>query len=129
MPRGKSLGSLEQQVLEFLWQHGPSKGESVRSALAKERPISDSTIRTVLRRLEVKQYVSHRVEGRHFFYYSVRQPRKVAADAVRDILRRFCRGSLEELLAGMVDQRIVEASELRRLTEKIEAQERKEHDP
>lgn len=126
MPRATSLGSLEQQVLEFLWQHGPSTGDSVRSALSIKRPLTDSTIRTVLRRLEAKQYVSHRVEGRQFLYSSVRQPRKVAADAVRDILKRFCRGSLEELLAGMVDHRIVEVSELRRLTDKIEAQEGKE---
>jgi BlaI family penicillinase repressor len=72
--------------------------------------------------LEAKQYVEHRMDGRQFLYSSVRQPRRVAADAVRDILKRFCRGSLEELLAGMVDHRVVEASELRRLTEKIEAQ-------
>lgn len=128
MPRAQSLGSLEQQVLEFLWQNGPSTGESVRSALSKEKPLTDSTIRTVLRRLEAKQYVNHRVDARQFLYSTVRQPRKVAADAVRDILKRFCRGSLEELLAGMVDHRVVEASELRRLTEKIEAQERKGRD-
>jgi predicted transcriptional regulator len=48
----------------------------------------------------------------------------VAAEGVRDILRRFCRGSVEELLAGMVDHRIVKVSELRRLTEKIETLER-----
>jgi len=125
MPRVKSLGSLEQQVLEFLWRRGPSTGETVRSALAKERPLTDSTIRTVLRRLEAKQYVEHSMDGRQFLYSSVRQPRKVAADAVRDILKRFCRGSLEELLTGMVDHRIVEAKELRRLTAKIEAQEQK----
>jgi predicted transcriptional regulator len=128
MPRAKSLGSLEQQVLEFLWQHGPSTGEAVGSALSKDRPLTDSTIRTVLRRLEAKQYVTHSVEARQFLYSSVRQPRKVAADAVRDILKRFCRGSMEELLAGMVDHRVVEASELRRLTEKIEAREREGRD-
>ena len=126
MPRTKGLGSLEQKVLEFLWKRGPSTGEAVRTALGRKAPLNDSTIRTVLRRLEEKQFVTHRLEGRQFLYSSTRLPRKVAADAVRDILKRFCRGSLEELLAGMVDHHVVEASELRRLTEKIEAQEREE---
>lgn len=125
MARTRSLGALEQRVLEFLWQQGPSTGEAVRSALASERPLSDSTIRTVLRRLEAKQYVNHRVDGRQFVYSSVSQPRKVAANAIREILKKFCRGSLEELLAGMVDHRIVKVSELRRLTKKIEARERR----
>ena len=126
MPRIKSLGSLEQQALDFLWQRGPSTGEAVRAALSSDRPLTDSTVRTVLRRLEAKRYVRHRVEGRQFVYSSVRSRRRVAADAVRDILKKFCRGSLEELLAGMVDHRVVDASELRRLTERIEALERQE---
>jgi BlaI family transcriptional regulator, penicillinase repressor len=124
MPRSQSLGSLEQQVLEFLWQHSPTTAEAVRSSLSSEKRLTDSTIRTVLRRLEAKGYVNHRVQGQQFLYSSSRPARTVAAEGVRDILRRFCRGSVEELLAGMVDHRIVKVSELRRLTEKIETLER-----
>ena len=96
----------------------------MRSSLSSERPLTDSTIRTVLRRLEAKGYVNHRLQGQQFLYSSARPARMVAAEGVREILRRFCRGSVEELLAGMVDHRIVKISELRRLTEKIEALER-----
>jgi hypothetical protein len=53
--RQKSLGALEQQVMEFLWEHGRATGEEVRAAVGKERPLTDSTIRTVPRRLEAKQ--------------------------------------------------------------------------
>jgi len=123
MARQKSLGELERQVMEFLWEHGPATGEAVRAAVGKERPLADSTIRTVLRRLEAKQYVQHAMDGRQFLYSSAREPRKVAADAVRTVLRNFCRGSLEELLTGLVDQRVVDRAELRRLAERIEARE------
>jgi len=109
--------------MEFLWEHGPATGEAVRAAVGKERPLADSTIRTVLRRLEAKQYVQHAMDGRQFLYSSAREPRKVAADAVRTVLRNFCRGSLEELLTGLVDQRVVDRAELRRLAERIEARE------
>ncbi len=121
----KGLGELERQVLEFLWEHGPSTGEAVRAAVGKDRPLSDSTIRTVLRRLEAKQYVRHEMDGRQFLYSSAREPRKVAAEAVRNALKTFCRGSLEELLTGMVDHRVVDSAELRRLAEKIELQEKR----
>jgi BlaI family penicillinase repressor len=124
MPRSQSLGSLEQQVLEFLWQHSPTTAEAVRSSLSSEKRLTDSTIRTVLRRLEAKGYVSHRLKGQQFLYSSARPARTVAVEGIRDILRKFCRGSVEELLTGMVDHRIVKVSELRRLTEKIEALER-----
>lgn len=120
----KSLGELEQQVMDFLWEHGPALGEAVRAAVGKERALTDSTIRTVLRRLEAKGYVRHKMDGRQFLYSSVREPRRVAAEAVRGVLRRLCRGSLEELLTGLVDHRVVNSTELRRLAERIEAQER-----
>lgn len=110
--------------MDFLWQHGPAPGDQVRTAVGKERPLADSTIRTVLRRLEAKQYVKHSTDGRQFLYASAREPRKVAAEAVRGVLKNFCRGSLEELLTGLVDHRVVDSAELRKLAERIEAQER-----
>jgi BlaI family penicillinase repressor len=124
MARKKGLGDLEQQVMEFLWRSGPSTGDVVRAAVSKDRSLTDSTIRTVLRRLEAKQFVKHQLDGRQFVYSSSREPRKVAAEAVRSALRNFCRGSLEELLTGMVDHRVVDSTELRRLSEKIETLEK-----
>jgi BlaI family transcriptional regulator, penicillinase repressor len=124
MPRQKQLGELEHRVMEFLWSHGPASAETVREALPGDRPLKDSTIRTVLRRLESKNYVRHRIEGRQFVYSGIHHARTVAADAVREIVRKFCRGSLEELLTGMVDRRVVKSAELRRLAEKIDAMER-----
>ena len=125
----KSLGELEQQVMEFLWEHGPATGEAVRDAVSKERPLTDSTIRTVLRRLEAKHYVKHEMDGRQFLYSSAREPRTVAAEAVRNVLTKFCRGSLEELLTGLVDHRVVDSAELTRLAERIAIQERKRKKP
>jgi len=125
MGRQKGLGELEQQVLEFLWKRGPSTGDAVRTAVGKDRPLTDSTIRTVLRRLEAKQFVQHDMDGTKFLYSAVHEPRKVATDAVMHVLKKFCRGSVEELLTGLVDHRVVDSAELKRLAAKIEAHEKK----
>ena len=86
--------------MEFLWKNGPATGDIVRAAVSKDRSLTDSTIRTVLRRLEAKQFVKHEMDGRQFIYSSCREPRKVAAEAVRSALRNFCRGSLENGTGG-----------------------------
>jgi len=117
MARHTGLGELEQQVMEFLWANESASAEEVRQAVGRQ--LTDSTVRTVLRRLEKKEYVRHEVRDRQFIYSSLREPRKVAAEAVRAILKRFCRGSLEELLTGMVDHRIVDEAELQRLAMKV----------
>src|SRR5215471_19768166 len=126
MPRHNNLGKLEQQVMDFLWRQGPATSEAVRTAVGKDRPLTDSTIRTVLRRLEAKHFVQHEMDGTKFLYSAVHEPRKVATDAVLHVLKKFCRGSLEEMLTGLVDHRVVDSAELKRLAAKIEAHEKSE---
>jgi len=77
-------------------------------------------VRTVLRRIEEKGLLSHRVEGRKYVYRPLEPPRKVAARAVRGIIDRLCGGSVEALVAGMVDDELVDSQTLRDLAATIE---------
>jgi BlaI family penicillinase repressor len=115
----KPLSELEHRVMQVLWRLGPSRAEQVRDALAASRPLKDSTIRTLLRRLHAKGYVTHEVDGRTFIYRGVETPRNVAAKAVRQIIDRFCDGSLEQLLVGMVENKVIDGAELQELARKI----------
>ena len=111
------LGELERAALEIIWERGHASADTVRSAL--KRPLKESTVRTVLTRLERKGYLGHTVETRTYIY-SPRESRAVAAArAVKGILDRYCNGSLEEVLAGLVDARLVDQHELKRLAAKI----------
>src|SRR5437764_13567338 len=102
-PARKSLSDLEHQLMEILWKKGPGTADQIRQALAPRHVLKDSTIRTVLLRLQRKGYVEHRIAGRAFVYSGVDKPRSVAVRAVRQILDRFCDGSLEQLLVGLVE--------------------------
>lgn len=115
----KTLGDVEQLVMEHLWTHGRATAEACREALASSRPMKDSTIRTVLRRLEAKAYVTHEVEGRTFVYRASDARQNVAVRAVKGIIERFCGGSAEELVLGMVDNAVLERQALERLARRI----------
>ena len=114
------LGQLEHRIMLHVWNHGPCTADDCRRSLAP-RKLKDATVRTVLRRLEEKGFVRHRVEGRTFWYQAVEPPRRVAARAVQGIVQRFCGGSLEQLLVGMVDNEDLDSKELERLAKKISA--------
>ena len=107
--------------MQILWTRGSGTAEQIREALAPHHDLKDSTVRTILRRLQQKGYVKHRVEGKAFVYSDVDKPQNVAARAVRQILDRFCGGSLEQLLVGMVENEVVDPAELRELARKIGA--------
>ncbi len=117
--RLKNLGEVEQIVMDYIWSHGPSTSESCREALASSRPMKDSTIRTVLRRLEEKGYLTHETEGRTYIYKASDARQNVAVRAVKGIIDRFCGGSAEQLLLGMVDNAVLDSKQLERLTRKI----------
>lgn len=117
--RLKNLGDVEQAVMDYIWAHGPSSSEACREALHATRPMKDSTIRTVLRRLEEKGYLTHTVEGRTFIYRPAEAPRNIAVRAVKGIIDRFCEGSAEALLLGMVDNDVLDGKQLERLARKI----------
>lgn len=119
LARLRNLGEVEQAVMNHIWSHGPVTAESCREALASSRPMKDSTIRTVLRRLEEKGYVTHEVDGRTFVYRASDPRQNVAVRAVKSIIDRFCGGSVEELVFGMVDNDVLNRKQLERLARKI----------
>jgi BlaI family transcriptional regulator, penicillinase repressor len=117
--RLKNLGEVEQAVMDYIWVNGPSTAESCREALASSRPMKDSTIRTVLRRLEEKGYLIHEIDGRTFIYKASDARENVAVRAVRGIIDRFCGGSAEQLVLGMVDNAVLDRKQLERLARRI----------
>jgi BlaI family transcriptional regulator, penicillinase repressor len=119
IPPRKSLSELEHELMDILWKRGPGTAEQIREALRPQRALNDSTVRTVLGRLKQKGYVDYRVQGKAFLYSVVEKPRNIAAQAVRQIVDRFCNGSLEQLLIGLVEDEVVDRAELQELARKL----------
>jgi len=113
------LGELERSILSVVWRKTQITAEQVREELG--RPLKESTIRTVLRRLEEKGYLEHSLENRTFIYRPAESRNRVAGRAVKRIVDWFCEGSVEALLVGMVDSKVLDRAELQRLAERIAA--------
>ena len=111
------LGDLEREVMQLIWATDRLTAETVREKLA--RRLKESTVRTVLRRLEEKRYVTHTVEGRTYVYQATQPRGRVAAKAVQRIVDWFCNGSVEEVLVGMVDSAMLDQRQLRMLADKV----------
>jgi BlaI family transcriptional regulator, penicillinase repressor len=111
------LGELERNVLLIVWRLGSVTADQVREEL--DRALKDSTVRTVLRRLEEKGYLVHSVDDRAFIYRPAQSRQRVAGRAAKRIVDWFCDGSVEALLVGMVDSKVLDRAELQRLAEHI----------
>ena len=111
------LGDLERDVLRIVWKRQPVTAETVREGL--NRGLKESTVRTVLHRLEKKGYLDHSLDNRTYVYTARKSARHVAAMAVKRIADWLCEGSMEELLVGMVDTDVVDHKQLKQLSEKV----------
>ena len=108
--------------MDYVWSQGAVSAEDCRAALHATWPMKESTIRTVLRRLEEKGYVRHSLDGRTYIYRAAEARVSVAARAVKRIIDRFCGGSAEELVLGMVDNAVLKPKQLERLGRRIAQQ-------
>jgi BlaI family transcriptional regulator, penicillinase repressor len=82
--------------MQLVWPLGPITAEAMRIAL--KRRLKDSTIGTVLRRLEEKGYMWHTVDVRTYVCQATESRGEVTAKAVRRIVNWFCDGSVDEVL-------------------------------
>lgn len=112
------LGELELEVMQLVWKAGEITADQVRERLSRKS--KESTVRTVLRRLEGKGYVTHAVAGRTYVFRAVEARQDVATQAVKRIIAWFCNGSVEEILVGMADARMLDPETLKLLAKRIE---------
>jgi BlaI family transcriptional regulator, penicillinase repressor len=98
--------------MRAVWNAGTCTVEAVHHVVSRKRHLKETTTRTLLRRLEKKGYLTHESDGRAYTYRAVEPARSLAARAVRQIIDRLCGGSLEQLVSGMVEAKVMKKGDL-----------------
>lgn len=107
------LGERELDVMAVLWEIGSGTVDDVRAKLPSK--LAYTTVLTILRNLEAKDFVSHEEEGRAYRYRARVAQQAAQKSAISRLVKKFFAGSPEALLAHLVDEHDVDATELRRL--------------
>ncbi|MEO6812110.1 MAG: BlaI/MecI/CopY family transcriptional regulator [Isosphaeraceae bacterium] len=112
MARGRSetLTAREAQIMDVIWRLGQATAEQVREALDDQA--HDSTIRTLLRVLESKGYVTHEAAGKAFLYQAAIARQKAQRHALRSMLTQFFGGSAETLVLRLIEDERLTAEQL-----------------
>ena len=118
MPRPPSapLTRRESEIMEALWDHPGATAEEIRAALP--RRLHDSTVRTLLRVLETKGCVRHRLRGKSYLYHAILPRARAQRHAVRDLLNRFFGGSAEDLVLRLLENEEITPEQLEAIRRK-----------
>jgi BlaI family transcriptional regulator, penicillinase repressor len=122
MPRRRSpaLTDAEARVMSVLWHRHTASVADVVAALKKKRPVSYSTVQTILRILEDKGYVSHDKVARAFIYRPRVDERQARRRALQHLVTRLFNGSPSLLVLNVLEDDQIETEELNRLKKLIE---------
>ena len=107
------LTEREAEIMDRLWELGQASAEQIRMTLPDEP--HDSTVRTMLRILEEKGFVSHERSGRSFVYRPVIQREKVQQKTLSNVIRRFFSGSPQDLVLRLLEEEQLSAADLQDL--------------
>jgi predicted transcriptional regulator len=122
MPRQRSpaLTDAEAPIMGVLWQRKTATVAEVIVALKKTRPVSYSTVQTILRILEAKGYVAHEKVGRAFIYRARVDERQARRRALKHLVSRLFNGSPSLLVLNVLEDNQIDAQELSQLKKFIE---------
>jgi predicted transcriptional regulator len=114
------LTGLQLSILEVLWDRGEATTQDVWEHLTESRPLALTTVATLMSRLERKQVLTHRREGRQYVYRATVSRGEVRRSKVRELTESLFGGDPAALLSHLVKADGVDPEELKRMRELLD---------
>src|SRR5689334_8659069 len=106
--------------MEVLWEKGPATVHQIQAALPPRPALAYNSVLTTIRILEKKGYVQHIKDGRVHIYMPLVGKQEASRFEIRNLLNRFFKNSHELLVLNLLEDKTIDASELKRLSELLQ---------
>ena len=98
--------------MKIVWERETATVRDVYEVLLERRKLAYTTVMTMMKILEQKQYLKKKQADRAYVYRPAQPKGKVIGDMVRDFVNRVFNGSAEPLLAHLVKEHDLSPQEL-----------------
>ncbi len=116
----RAMSPAETEILRLVWQLGAATVQQVHEALPAGRKVAYKTVQTLLRRLEEKGYLTHKIEGKaHVFCPAVKRE-AVVKRTVLDFLDRLFGGDPKPLMHFLAEEGRIDAEDIDELKRLID---------
>lgn len=114
------LSSRQLAIMRVLWDREEATVAEVQESLQLEKPLAYSTVATMMTRMEQKGLLTHRAEGRVFYYRPAVSEEGAGTSMVGELVERIFGGSPAQLVNHLLESEQVDASELRRIKKLVD---------
>ena len=110
-----AMSPAETEVLRLVWNIKEATVQQVYDALPANRKVTYVTVATLLRRLEEKGYLKHRVRGKAFIYMPAVKKEEVISRTISDMVQRLFGGNPVPLMQHLAMHSEISEEDIERL--------------
>jgi predicted transcriptional regulator len=118
--KSPTLTEAELRLMDVLWRKGSATVQQVLEALPPKPALAYNSVLTTIRILETKGYLKHGKDGRAHVYTPLLQREEATRFEVRRLVNRFFKNSHELLVLNILEDRSIDAAELKRLRQLLQ---------
>jgi BlaI family transcriptional regulator, penicillinase repressor len=116
----RAMSPAETEILRLVWQLDKATVQQIHEALPANRKVAYKTVQTLLRRLEDKGYLTHKVEGKaHLFVPAVKRE-AVVKRTVLDFVDRLFGGDPKPLMHFLAEEGCIDTQDIEELKKLID---------
>lgn len=121
MPEQHSFTALQLAILKVLWDRGEATVIEIWEALHAERGLAQTTLATMLSRLEKRGAVSHRSVSRQFVYRALVTEDAARHSMVSELTARLFEGDVPALVSHLLTAQDVSPGDRERIRAMLDA--------
>jgi BlaI family penicillinase repressor len=110
--KSTTLTEQELEIMKIVWERESVTVRDVYEALLERRKVAYTTVMTMMKILEQKQYLKKNQSDRAYVYRPAQPKGQVIGNMVRDFIDRVFNGSAEPLLVHLVEEHDLSPEEL-----------------
>jgi predicted transcriptional regulator len=118
-PRHESPTPAELEVLQVIWERGPSTVREVMSVLNRQRPRAYTSVMSLMNVMVEKGLLRPKPKGRAFVYFARVSQTGTQSEIVKDLLNRVFDGSASALVTHLLTEAKPDSEELEEIRKTI----------
>ncbi|MGK4035460.1 CopY/TcrY family copper transport repressor [Lactobacillus crispatus] len=119
-----TISDSEWEIMRIIWTIEPVSSTKIIQELQAKKDWSESTIKTLLRRLVNKNLLNTTKKGRHFVYSAKVNQAQVMTEAAQELLDRMCNMHKGEVILQLLADSPISKNDLAKMKQVINQKEK-----
>jgi len=115
----KRITTKEEEIMNYFWNKGPLFVKELLDFYTENKP-HFNTLSTIVRGLEEKGFLSHKVYGNTYQYYPIISEEEYKSGTLKNVVSKYFNNSYLSVVSSLVDDEEISIEELRNILDQIE---------